>query len=623
MKQLLICLVLQCAIQAMTQEQHEEEAENSLVLTRQPSEVFPEFLEQNEHRYHINRVSAIELSATGLLTKGQIDAFMNHKQQFGPFISLMELQSIMGWDASIVRKIIPLLYYRPESQFVPEMKQRFKEGTHRILFRTGGSTRWRSEKDGYVGNSSRYLFNYRFQFEKLFRMGFTVEKDAGEVRRMDHRSGYLVIGKKGWIQQAILGDFQVNMGQGLIHWQGYAIGKGAGILSSFRQDQLFIPHTGNDENRFHRGVAISIKKGKMEGSLFVSRLNTDARIDTLGTDSIPIITSLLSSGLHRSAGELRTRKSLSKSAMGGRIRFTHSLGSLGINALVHSFSIPLIKEQKIYNQHAVAGKIWWNASIDHQWMTPWGLLFGEIAVDRQGDWSVIANWIKSIDPKLDLTIGYRKMSPEYSALETNCFSDNGTAGNEEGIYFSTVFQPHKSHYWELFVDRFRKPWPSFSVDGIEYGGAWGVKYSWRPNKKTSMQLRLQQQGSQFRFRMHVIMQPGEQVELRIRNEVTFLKSEKSREVGMLSYAEWIGKDLIKGLTLSMRLTFFETSSYATRIYAYERDVQGQFMVPAHYGKGTRAYILAAYGLRNGIKLQGKWSLHRYREWRIQVICPLS
>lgn len=139
-----------------------------------------------------------------------------------------------------------------------------------------------------------------------------------------------------------------------------------------------------------------------------------------------------------------------------------------------------------------------------------------------------------------------------------------------------------------------------------------------------MQLRFQQQGNQSRFRLHLIVIPAEQVELRMRNELVIIGQTPSLpEIGMLGYGEVIWREPVKGLTISVRCTAFETGSYATRIYAYERDVLGQFLVPAHYGKGTRAYALATYGFGKGIKLQVKWMMHRYREWRMQLICPVG
>jgi len=57
-----------------------------------------------------------------------------------------------------------------------------------------------------------------------------------------------------------MGDYTVNMGQGLIRWQGYALGRSSNMMSCFKQGELFRPHTGTDENRFCRGLRFIYKK---------------------------------------------------------------------------------------------------------------------------------------------------------------------------------------------------------------------------------------------------------------------------------------------------------------------------------------------------------------------------
>ena len=41
---------------------------------------------------------------------------------------------------------------------------------------------------------------------------------------VDHLSGYLAISSDRILKNCIIGDYTVNMGQGLIQWQGYSMG---------------------------------------------------------------------------------------------------------------------------------------------------------------------------------------------------------------------------------------------------------------------------------------------------------------------------------------------------------------------------------------------------------------
>ena len=108
---LFVCLLLFCKI-AIAQEEHEQEIEQ-LVTTddlqlRDPTEVNSN-LQRNI--YNINTVSSETLSGLMILTPEQIHDFIQHRKQFGQFLSLMELQVIPSWNLNTIKKIIPYLHF--------------------------------------------------------------------------------------------------------------------------------------------------------------------------------------------------------------------------------------------------------------------------------------------------------------------------------------------------------------------------------------------------------------------------------------------------------------------------------------------------------------------------------
>ena len=52
----------------------------------------------------------------------------------------------------------------------------------------------------------------------------------------------------------------------------------------------------------------------------------------------------------------------------------------------------------------------------------------------------------------------------------------------------------------------------------------------------------------------------------------------------------------------MRLQYFETDSYNSRMYAYENDVLYSFSIPVFYDKGYRYYLNLNYDLTKKISL---------------------
>lgn len=67
--------------------------------------------------------------------------------------------------------------------------------------------------------------------------------------------------------------------------------------------------------------------------------------------------------------------------------------------------------------------------------------------------------------------------------------------------------------------------------------------------------------------------------------------------GVLGYLE--GGYKADNLSAYLRLTGFSTSGWSSRIYCYERDAPGSFLVPAYYGKGAAASIYASWKTRIG------------------------
>ncbi len=63
-------------------------------------------------------------------------------------------------------------------------------------------------------------------------------------------------------------------------------------------------------------------------------------------------------------------------------------------------------------------------------------------------------------------------------------------------------------------------------------------------------------------------------------------------LGLLSYLE--GGYKSDKLSTYLRLTGFATSGWSSRIYCYERDAPGSFLVPAYYGQGAVASVYGAY-----------------------------
>lgn len=572
-------------------------------------------------KHNINSITEAMLENLFFLKPMQIKQFMLYRKNFGDFISLMELQAVPEWDVFTIKKILPLLTLETELPLVPALKQRIKEGGHKMLYRTGGQSKSNTRNEDTLKHQYKQLISYRFNFRDLLRWGITVEKDAGEKSFSDHLSFFASISKKGILKNMVLGDYTVNMGQGLIHWQGYALGRSSNMMSCFRQGELFRPHTGTDENRFCRGIAVQLQKNAIELAAFVSNKKLDANIIKDTATDKTWASSMLLSGLHRTKNELNDKKALQTFMAGANLKVNSKFGKTSLNMIHTAFDHPIKKRDQPYNRFAISGNQWQNASIDHSISTRVGFLFGEIAVDKKANKAIIVGIIKSLGSSMDIAMLYRNMGIKFRSLASNVFSESQESGNEKGFFFNLNYTPSPQHRFEIFADQFQHKWPTFGTPGKKIGNIYSIQYTYRPNKKTEVYGRIQLDNNSLKLRIHTSFIPIPALTCRLRNEMISIPSVTGKtERGQLTYAELIYKPALKPLSAAVRCSFYDTEGYATRIYAYERDLPAYYAVPPHYGEGTKTYLVLQYKWGKSLQCAGKWSMEKKKqEWRAQLI----
>jgi hypothetical protein len=283
--------------------------------------------------------------------------------------------------------------------------------------------------------------------------GFTIEKDAGEKNFADHTSGYLMVRKKGIVNTLIIGDYLVNMGQGLIHWQGYAFGKSNNIIGGYRQGEAIRPHSGSDENRYHRGIATTLERKKLMLTFFAGQEKIDANIVTDSSNvnnTNRFISSFLTSGLHAKPSDLEDKNSVKETVFGSRMGLQIKKLKIAINYINTMFDLPIKKRFQPYNYYSISGDRWQNTSVDFSTNSKNIFLFGEAALDQNLNKAIVSGFVKSFDSKLDATIIYRNISKGFRSLQSNAMTQNTEANNERGFFSCINFL--KSSILSFFSD---------------------------------------------------------------------------------------------------------------------------------------------------------------------------
>jgi hypothetical protein len=108
------------------------------------------------------------------------------------------------------------------------------------------------------------------------------------------------------------------------------------------------------------------------------------------------------------------------------------------------------------------------------------------------------------------------------------------------------------------------------------------------------------------LRLHFEHHPIRSVQLKYRVERLWLNQMPNSEKGLLAYVE-SSFDPLPKISGDMRLQYYLTDSYASRIYAYESDLMYGYSIPGFYDQGFRYYANLRFDPIRLLSVGLKWS----------------
>ena len=593
---------------------------------------------------NLNIADADELKQLRIITDLQIANLISYRHLFGKLISMYELQAVPAWDVNTIRKLLPFVTTTTAFSLAEEAGKRFRGGEHSLLLRItqiperskGFSTSASGAK--YIGSPQKILFRYRYTYKNLLQFGLVGDKDAGEQflkgaqkKGFDFYSFHLFARKIGIIQALAVGDFSVNMGQGLIQWQGLAFKKSVEVMGIKRQSAVLRPYNSAGEFYFHRGAGITIKKGKIETTAFVSfrKLGGNFVADTVNSEDF--ISSFLTSGYHRTLSENEDRNNLTQTAFGGNILYRSTRWQVGLNGIYYNFSLPIQKRNEPYNLFAISGKQWYNFSIDYSFTYKNFHFFGEGAADKNFNKAFINGLLISVDSRVDVSIVQRTIQKGYQSINGNAFTENTYPTNETGFYTGVTIRPAIGWKFDLYGDIYKFPWLKYLVDAPSHGKDFLAQLTYTPNKKVEIYTRFRNETKQSNqsdnltvtnflaiipkqsWRTQLMFKLNSSLALRNRIELLWYdKKGKNNENGFLTFFDIIYKPMLNPFSGIVRLQYFETGGYNSRIYAYENDVLYSYSIPSFSDKGFRYYATINFDLTRKISFWLRWAQTIYK-----------
>ncbi|MEO7922506.1 MAG: helix-hairpin-helix domain-containing protein [Chitinophagaceae bacterium] len=600
----------------------------------------------------LNTADAEELKQLRIVTDLQIANLIAYRNLFGKLVSIYELQAVPAWDVNTIRKLLPFVTASAPLALSVDTGKRFRDGDHTLLLRVSQvlerSAGFDKSTPGtkYLGSPQRIFFRYRYSYKNLLQFGLAGDKDAGEQflkgvqnKGFDFYSFHLFARRIGIIQSLALGDFSVNMGQGLIQWQGLAFKKSVDVMGVKRQSDVLRPYNSAGEFYFHRGAGVTIKKGRIESTAFISlrKLGGNVVADTMTNESF--ISSFLPSGYHRTASENADRNNLTQTAFGGNIIYRGKRWHIGMNGIYYKFSLPVEKRNEPYNLYAISGMNWYNFSFDYSYTYHNLHFFGEAAADKNLKKAFINGLLLSVDPRVDISFVQRTICKAFQSINGNAFTENTYPTNETGFYAGLALRPVTGWRVEMYGDLYHFPWLKYRVDAPSRGKDFLIQLTYTPNRQVEVYSRYRNETKQSNqadntainnflatipkqsWRNQVNYRVNPAITLRNRVELIWYNNKAgpddprlnpgvgqavgqgvNKEHGFLGFFDLVCRPILSRYSGVLRLQYFETDGYNSRIYAYENDVLYSYSIPAFSNKGFRYYLVINYDLSKKVSI---------------------
>ncbi|MFD2163431.1 ComEA family DNA-binding protein [Paradesertivirga mongoliensis] len=637
------------AIKLRAQESNDHLIENiieSLSETATEDFDYSELQERLNHYqknpFNLNKVSLEQLQELMFLTPLQIQSLIEYRNKNGPLIELLELQSISAFDDEAIKRLIPFCTLSDASTF-PELnlKNLFNKGKAEWMFtyaqvlhkQKGYESGENSTGSGYAGSPQRFLSRYRYNYGESLSAAITMEKDPGEAffsgaqtQGFDFYSANVSFKGKGRLRKLVLGDYSLQFGQGLTMWSGLSFGKGAAVAAITKNNIGLRPYSSTNEVLFLRGVSATVNFRNWDFTPFVSIRNLDGRVDEV--DGAKSISSLNTTGFHRTGSEIETQKAIIQKVYGANLQFADGGWRLGLTAYQTMFGHPFDKNNSGYSIAGFASDKLTNlgAYYNYSWRNFY--FFGEAAKSFGSGTAFLNGVLASISPKVSLIVFQRNYQKNYHSFFNQAVSEGTNAVNEKGFYSGLVISPGKKTEFNFYADFFKFPWLRFRVDAPSSGHEFLSQFSHSPSKRTNIILRYKYEQKEENdagdyvmnylvdvkkqnYRLEFNYKISKALELRNRLEMVAYEKDKNSENGFMTFQDILYRPLSSKFSGNIRFALFDTPGFNSRVYAFENDILYSYSIPAYQNSGIRFYINGRWRINRSTDLWCRYALSSY------------
>lgn len=544
------------------------------------------FEERIDKKANLNALSYEKAVKELQLTDYQYYQLQLYIEEHGQLVTVHELAAIDGFTSCDVARLLP----RVEASLTKErqniFRDFFRKSKSSLLIRYGQILEHQAGYDTarsnhYPGSPGHACFRFSFNSQDKVILKLSGEKDAGEQffrgeqkKGFDFYAGSLCVQDMGVLQRAVVGDFRLNFGQGLVLGSSLLSGRGGGVEGARRFGSGIRAAAPTNEGDILRGGAITIGDNYIAGTLFGGR----------------------------AFGSLDNR-------FGADLSYRRALFKVGVRAVLLT-TTDTLQGERLRSTFTPTG---FNVAADYHLIAKRHLLFGEAAINQSGKLALLQAAQLNLSPVFKMLLLFRHYDCGFSAPLGSGFGASSRNSGETGLYMAADCIAGRNCEVSLFADYYRLSEPSYRTDapiaGLDCGisvvyriGRHGQllgKYSWRTrpqNGGENPHLHELAERQRHKVRLQWSFTPHSIVKLKTEMDWQLQRDGDTRKhyQGLLLFQD-AAIDMARiGLSLHARIAYFDTDRYDERLYAYENDVYYAFSVGSYYYKGLRGYLLLRY-----------------------------
>ena len=576
---------------------------------------------------NLNKAEREDLEQFPFLTDAQIEAICAYLYFYDGMESLGELALIEQLDYYTRRLLVEFVYVGDkEKEKYPSLRNIMKYGKHDVML-TGNIPFYEREgdKDGYLGYKYKHSLRYNFKYGNYLRVGIIGAQDAGEPffkgnnsAGYDFYSYYLIIKDLGRIKSLALGKYRLSFGMGLVMNNNFALGKTATTSLAGKVSNNMTAHSScYDGKSLHGATATVNVMRNVDLTGFISYKELDATVNKEG-----MITSLSTSGYHRTVKEMAKKNNTQQFVTGGNILWRAKGFHAGLSGYYAWFNRDFAKAKAdSYKFYGPEGNCFYNIGVNYGYICHKFAFSGETAINNVGAIATINAASYNVSDNLTLKAIQRFYSYRYYSLFAQAFSDGGHVQNESGFYVGADYRINPNWNISLYSDIAHFPFKKYNTSGSSYSfdNFINILYT-----KNSFSLGLRHR---YRDREKNISGGGKQIHCydnstrldcgfaRGRNSVKIqwnghLNRHKNNSFGWMASC-YGGIGIGKRLKTNALFGYFNTKDYSSRIYIYERGPLYSFSFPSFYGQGIRFSTSLRYDISNKIKVLMRYGITKY------------